>query len=734
MKKLLISLLVGLSCRAAYSDTKISAMTSTTTLNAGDVIPVVTNPTGSAANMKITKTNLITTLGIGSGGVSVYPATATASFPLGAEFSTMTVTNGIYSTFGGTELHIIGNQIYPQSVSENVIIGYGSGQAQFLGGSSPSMTMDAGAGFYSKLEADGTSGRMATCYNDIIGSGLGCQGFKNNATSNGTSVFWALPITDSAGCFKSDGSGNVSISACSSGGVVVSDSPTWTGTHNWTNAQFSTFTRLNITYNLNAGSVTGSGLSTCGDSAHGLGYNSTTGLFSCQNITGSVGGVAAGDSPTWTGVHNWSNSQASTFTALTVGTVNIGTALTSIGTSTGTLYTLANGKVNYASFTVTNPLTYNNTTGAFGIAQISLSTGVTGTLPSASLVSTVPFTTSTNTWSGGNSFRSSSTFVGAVVVSSSVLLSNSPGTANQVLTSAGPNAIPTWNSNPGTWLTGNQSITLSGAVSGSGATSITTAYVGNIPSSVLPSTVPFTTSTNTWSGGNTYNSSTTFKGAVVISTSILLSNSPGTSGQVIQSGGTNALASWATLTSAALSSTQTWTGGNTFTSSSTFIGDLVIPKGAAPTVDAIGEVAWDTTDGQLITYDGVSEKVVGFSTHCISVNVSSGTGYAGFNEPIWTAPPETAITITQIKATSLPIGTTVLFQLDETASLFDTAGTDVFSVAYSSAIYQTATTTSFANSGIAAGASLVLNCPAAAATGGTPRSLFLQICYTRNRE
>jgi hypothetical protein len=166
----------------------------------------------------------------------------------------------------------------------------------------------------------------------------------------------------------------------------------------------------------------------------------------------------------------------------------------------------------------------------------------------------------------------------------------------------------------------------------------------------------------------------------------------------------------------------------------TFTTSLTLPQGSNPTVDTIGEIAWDTTDGQLLVDDGVSDKVVGFSTHCFSVNVSSGQTFVGLNEPIWTAPPETAITITQIKATSLPTGTTVLFQLDEAASAFDSAGTDVFSVKYSSAIYPTATTTSFANAGIAAGATLVLNCPAAVATGGTPRSLFLQICYQRNRE
>lgn len=48
--------------------------------------------------------------------------------------------------------------------------------------------------------------------------------------------------------------------------------------------------KLNILYQVAAGSTTGSGLTTCGDSTHALGYTSTTGLFSCQSITGSGGG------------------------------------------------------------------------------------------------------------------------------------------------------------------------------------------------------------------------------------------------------------------------------------------------------------------------------------------------------------------------------------------------------------------------------------------------------------
>ena len=64
MKKLLFPLLMLLAVRPAWCDTKISAMGSTTTLNASDIIPVVTNPGTSPLNKTITKANLSTTFDI----------------------------------------------------------------------------------------------------------------------------------------------------------------------------------------------------------------------------------------------------------------------------------------------------------------------------------------------------------------------------------------------------------------------------------------------------------------------------------------------------------------------------------------------------------------------------------------------------------------------------------------------------------------------------------------------
>lgn len=177
-------------------------------------------------------------------------------------------------------------------------------------------------------------------------------------------------------------------------------------------------------------------------------------------------------------------------------------------------------------------------------------------------------------------------------------------------------------------------------------------------------------------------------------------------------------------------SNYAWTGVHDFGG-----GVLEVPNGTGPTIDATGECAFDTTDGIWACYDGESAKVVGYSTHSVTVTISSGTGWNGLSLVAWRAPADMAVTITQIRAESLTTGTTVKFQLDETTfGGTASAGTDVFSVQFSSAHNQGVTTTSFSNAGIAAGNSLVFNTPAAGAAGGTPAAMSFTIYYKRDRE
>ena len=87
MKKLLLLLLAVPSL--AFADTKITAMTSTTTMNSFDILPVVTNPSGSALNEKITYFNFLGPLGVSTGSlqtqlnnVAASTATLFSEFPV----------------------------------------------------------------------------------------------------------------------------------------------------------------------------------------------------------------------------------------------------------------------------------------------------------------------------------------------------------------------------------------------------------------------------------------------------------------------------------------------------------------------------------------------------------------------------------------------------------------------------------------------------------------------------
>jgi len=75
---------------------------------------------------------------------------------------------------------------------------------------------------------------------------------------------------------------------------------------------------LNVTYGVAVGSMTGGGLSACGDSTHGLGWTSTNNKFTCQNITGSGVAVYTGSSTVLvtqvsspTAIINFNNTQFS---------------------------------------------------------------------------------------------------------------------------------------------------------------------------------------------------------------------------------------------------------------------------------------------------------------------------------------------------------------------------------------------------------------------------------------
>lgn len=162
---------------------------------------------------------------------------------------------------------------------------------------------------------------------------------------------------------------------------------------------------------------------------------------------------------------------------------------------------------------------------------------------------------------------------------------------------------------------------------------------------------------------------------------------------------------------------------------------LEIPNGTNPTVDATGECALDTTDNALVCFDGLTANVVAVATQSVTVTISSGTTWNGLAIPVWRAPTDMAVTITKVMAESLPAGTTVLYQLDERAfGSINSAGTDVFTVAFSSANGTGTTETALSNPGIAAQNSLVFETPAAGAGVSSPSMMTLTIYYKRDRE
>lgn len=121
----------------------------------------------------------------------------------------------------------------------------------------------------------------------------------------------------------------------SAGAVATTLAGTIAGQHTWTGTTTKTSSMtvtaplgVGVTFGITASSIAvtsgtvngqltastlqGAGLTTCGDASHGLSWSG--GAFGCQSITGTAGGVLSSDTPTWTGVHNWANTQRSSFT------------------------------------------------------------------------------------------------------------------------------------------------------------------------------------------------------------------------------------------------------------------------------------------------------------------------------------------------------------------------------------------------------------------------------------
>ncbi len=119
---------------------------------------------------------------------------------------------------------------------------------------------------------------------------------------------------------------------------------------------------------------------------------------------------------------------------------------------------------------------------------------------------------------------------------------------------------------------------------------------------------------NLFTQSNTYSSSSTFNGTVIVSTSIN-AGGQGTSGQFLTSGGPNAVVSWTSGGAGDVikSSTQTFTGGNTFASSTTFSGTLIANSSTSITGTTTNDDAAPGKYGEIISSSVVRSAPVAVS-------------------------------------------------------------------------------------------------------------------------
>lgn len=97
-------------------------------------------------------------------------------------------------------------------------------------------------------------------------------------------------------------------------------------------------------WGINVGTMTGANLTTCGDTGHALGYSATTGLFSCQAITGGSG-ASLSSTNTWTAgqvFQSYTNLVGST--TITVSTL----------TANGVYFDMTQSTMTISSFTAAN--------------------------------------------------------------------------------------------------------------------------------------------------------------------------------------------------------------------------------------------------------------------------------------------------------------------------------------------------------------------------------------------
>ena len=161
---------------------------------------------------------------------------------------------------------------------------------------------------------------------------------------------------------------------------------------------------------------------------------------------------------------------------------------------------------------------------------------------------------------------------------------------------------------------------------------------------------------------------------------------------------------------------------------------LVLPHGADPTLAGVGDVALDTTNSELLYYDGTAVRVlhhVQAVNFCIGKNAS--VGWDNQTIPLSALNQVLASTIIQVDLTAIGTGTpTLAVNIEERAfGSYNSAGT-VITAAAMTAVGAGLSVTTFSNAGIAARAGLFLT-TGASAESGTVNFLMGTIYFTRDR-
>lgn len=192
---------------------------------------------------------------------------------------------------------------------------------------------------------------------------------------------------------------------------------------------------------------------------------------------------------------------------------------------------------------------------------------------------------------------------------------------------------------------------------------------------------------------------------------------------------------------ASLTSTQTFSGQNTFEavvtiSTDTDIGGgtLEIPNGANPTLEVTGELGYDTTDGTLQIHDGTAERVIAHDIFQVNFNVADDGDWTNERVPIWQAPRDMAVTIVEVRAAAMGSSTPTLdYNIQERAEgSINSEGTNIYTSTVT-ADGDGDNQTSFDNAAIAAGAYLIFS-TTGTAQGGTVDFLVGTVYYRKDVE